>query len=157
MCVTNDLDQGEAIQVPAVPSPSSLPAVTAPIRTRPSLPRSERLLRPLVSRIPLVANQERFVARPTKFIPSVLKLAKNLKPVSEKKLAFTEKETALKTISNESQTGASFKKPISAFKSVSASVRQGKKVVESKDEDTPVYIPRYVVCIYEIKNANLYF
>ena len=142
MCVTNDLDQGEAIQVPAVPSPSSLPAVTAPIRTRPSLPRSERLLRPLVSRIPLVANQERFVARPTKFIPSVLKLANNLKPVTKKKIAVIPKAAPLKTVSKESKTGANIQKPISAFKSVSAVERQGKKVSEENDKDTPVYIPR---------------
>ena len=144
--VTNDpVTQGEAIPVSLTPSPSSLPTVTAPIRTRPSLPRSERLLRPAASipRIPVLQdNQERFVARPTKFIPSVLKLANNLKPVIKKKIAVTPKATQFKTVSKESKTGANIQKPISAFKSVSASERQGKKVAEENDKDTPVYIPR---------------
>ena len=82
------------------------------------------------------------MARPTKFIPSVLKLANNLKPVIKKKIAVTPKATQFKTVSKESKTGANIQKPISAFKSVSANERQGKKVAEENDKDTPVYIPR---------------
>ena len=132
--------------MPLTPSPGPLPPVTAPIRTRPSLPRSERLLRPPASipRIPVLQdNQERFVARPTKVIPSVLKLANNLKPVTKKKIVVTPKAAQLKTIPKDSKTSANIQKPISAFKSVSANERQGKKVTEATDEDTPVYIPRY--------------
>ena len=117
------------------------------LRTRPSLPRSERLLRPPASipRIPVLQdNQERFVARPTKNIPSVLKLANNLKPVTKKKVILAPKVAQFKTVPKESKTGASIQKPISAFKSVSTNERQGKKVTKDSEEDTPVYIPRYL-------------
>ena len=83
------------------------------------------------------------MARPTKVIPSVLKLANNLKPVTKKKIVVTPKAAQLKTVPKESKTGANIQKPISAFKSVSANERQGKTVREATDEETPVYIPRY--------------
>ena len=73
----------------------------------PSLPRSQRVLK----------ADERFVARPTKIVPSIVKLLKN-----NDKLV---KETVRSSHVN---------KPISAFKSVPAP--------SNESVDTPVYIPR---------------
>ena len=144
--------QGEAVYSPGPPSSSfpspsspvsvsSVPVVTTPIRTRPSLPRSERIIK--ISRVPST-EEERFIARPTKVIPSVLKLAK----IGEKRLLETARSSKVTPAST--SAGPVVKKPISAFKSIPSPTPVPKPssstpLVKSKPEETektPVYVPR---------------
>ena len=127
--------QGEAVYTD-IHQPRSLsssdppvPVVTAPIRSRPSLPRLEKSF---LSR-PVSTEEERFISRPTKIVPSVLKLIKPSEKVIAKQLKTQPKIPASKS--------TVVKRPISSFKSVSSVVDVD---TEKTKEDTPVYIPRYI-------------
>ena len=119
--------------------------------------RQDRVLKP-----PVVADQERFVARPTKVIPSVLKLVKaKAKPGAKARPAEAPRrpQQSPPLAVSEPRGAVKIKKPISAFKSVPATsvedTEDGDKdnieddtvseAVALDEDETPVYIPRYLL------------
>ena len=116
--------------------------------------RQERLLKP-----PVVADQERFVARPTKVIPSVLKLVKaKAKPGAKARPAEAPRrpQQSPQLAVSEPRAAVKIKKPISAFKSVPATTTEDEDTDNIEDnedseaaavdeDETPVYIPRYLL------------
>ena len=116
--------------------------------------RQERVLKP-----PVVADQERFVARPTKVIPSVLKLVKaKAKPGAKARPAEAPRrpQQSPQLAVSEPRAAVKIKKPISAFKSVPATTTEDEDTDNIEDnedseaaavdeDETPVYIPRYLL------------
>lgn len=119
--------------------------------------RQDRVLKP-----PVVADQERFVARPTKVIPSVLKLVKaKAKPGAKARPAEAPRrpQQSPPLAVSEPRGAVKIKKPISAFKSVPATSVEDtedkdtdnieddtvSEAVALDEDETPVYIPRYLL------------
>ena len=116
--------QGEAKFAPESSSSSGL-VVSAPppIRVMPSLPRpGPRVVSP---------EEERFYARPTKIVPSVIKVKPTVKPSVS-----SQKPILVPRASKPSVQPENVKKPISAFKSVVTPKDS------SNSEEAPVYVPR---------------
>ena len=123
--------------------------------------RQERVLKP-----PVVADQERFVARPTKVIPSVLKLVKaKAKPGAKARPAEASRrpQQSPQLAVSEPRAAVKIKKPISAFKSVPATTTEDEDTDNIEDnedseaaavdeDETPVYIPRYLLLLSTLES-----
>ena len=126
--------------------------------------RQERLLKP-----PVVADQERFVARPTKVIPSVLKLVKaKAKPGAKARPAEAPRrpQQSPQLAVSEPRAAVKIKKPISAFKSVPATTvedtededtdniedNEDSEAAAVDEDETPVYIPRYLLLLSTLES-----
>ena len=104
------------VQIPALP----------PIRSKPSLPRAEKILRPQRPQPPS-AEEVRFISRPTKIVPTVIKVIQVTKPIiraptvaniRQPKKIVEKVRTIPKTVSPKispvSSDSPNIKKPISA-------------------------------------------
>ena len=133
--------QGEA-KYDSSPEELASPSPPPPIRVMPSLPRTDQL--PTSTRR-LTQEEERFFARPTKIVPSIIKVKSSESPAGKYR---TSKPTNLvPRTSKPSMKPTNIKKPISAFKSVAP---------QDDEEEPPVYIPRCPQ-ISEVNFISFYF
>ena len=128
--------QGEAQFDPLGETGSPVVVVAPPpIRVMPSLPRTEKPKNP--ARI-VTEEEERFYARPTKIVPSIVKVKSVESPASQKLLRTSKPTNLVPRTSKPSVQPGNVKKPISAFKSV------GPKAETEETKEAPIYIPRSV-------------
>ena len=124
------LPQGEAKFAPEAERSALVVSAPPPIRVMPSLPRPDNLPGAAGSRV-RSQEEERFYARPTKIVPSVIKVKTSESLPSQKPLL-------VPRTNKPSVQPENVKKPISAFKSVVTS----KASSDTETEEAPVYIPR---------------
>jgi len=119
-------------------------AALPPIRSKPSLPRSEKTLRPLRPQQPS-AEEVRFISRPTKIVPTVIKVVQVTKPSHRPTIVSNIRQSdkileQVKTIPrtnspkvSPSSRSSNLQKPISAFKLVPSTT--------TTSAPPPIYIP----------------
>ena len=122
--------QGEA----KFAGPAVVVSAPPPIRVMPSLPRAHTSPASTGSRV-RSQEEERFYARPTKIVPSVIKVKKSESQLSQKPVL-------VPRANKPSVQPGNVKKPISAFKSVVTTKDK------SNTEDAPVYVPRWAEYFY---------